>query len=156
MRHAVRILLGAVGAIKIATACDNNEDVVCPLYRHRSISVRVFDAVSRNPITGAASGFVTNGQEFDSLQVCDVDDQHRVVTRCAHGTWGVFYVAISAAGFQTWDSTGVVVSHEPCGAITTHLDVNLDRLTSDLVGTESPVALPNSVLQLAAPRRSHR
>lgn len=122
-----RFALTGVLAAATLMSCDDPPGGPCPETPARpAIEVAVTAAGTGDPLTGSASGFVSEGTYTDSLRVCESDAQGTPLMRCAAwGRSGTYAVSVSAAGYATWDTSGVFVPRGRCDSGTVRLDVKL-------------------------------
>jgi hypothetical protein len=125
-----RCSLGAIlplVAVVVAGGCDDIAPVICPQGYGPTIEVEVWDAAADLPAARGAYGAAWRASELDSLVPAG-----DTVLLLINNRPGTYEVEVRKAGFNDWDTSGVVVGlvgGEYCGTVgTAHIVARLDSL----------------------------
>lgn len=122
IRPAARHPALALGAILLATACDDPFSGACTLDVSPAIEVVIVDAVTEAPLAEAARGIVRDGAYADSLQPWTHTIEGEMASRAAAlGRPGRYDVEVAVPGYVPWLRLGVLAPAGRCGVETTAL-----------------------------------
>src|SRR5262245_25348558 len=125
-RFNVPTLLAAVAGL---VGCSDQQGI-CTTEMRRAIEVEVRDAASNEYIAGVTRGVVRDGSFVDSLRVVGEiggDPALSTILGGADERPGIYAVSLEADGWESWDTTGVVVASDACHVRTVSFTAKLQR-----------------------------
>jgi hypothetical protein len=112
-----RLMLPAV-VLALAAACGNDLEPACLPVVRAAVEVEVRDAATEELRADLARGIVQDGAFADSLQIVRYDGPHGAPSALG-AAWerpGTYSIRIEREGYQPWDTSGVHVQADQCGA----------------------------------------
>jgi hypothetical protein len=121
-----RLMFPAV-VLALAAACGDDLEPACLPVVRAAVEVEVRDATTEELRAELARGLVQDGAFTDSLQVVRSDGPHGVASALG-AAWerpGTYRIRIQREGYQPWDTSGVHVRADQCGASPVHFVARL-------------------------------
>jgi hypothetical protein len=116
------------GALMLASgACRDGLEPACLPVAHPGIEVEVRDMLTEEFRADSARGMVQDGAYADSLVIVRLDGPQSMPSALG-AAWdrpGIYSVRIERNGYQQWDTSGVRVQADQCGASTVQLVARL-------------------------------
>jgi hypothetical protein len=112
-----RLMLPVV-VLALAAACGNDLEPACLPVARPAVEVEVRDAATEGFRADLARGAVQDGAFTDSLRIVAVGGP-RGAPSALGAAWerpGTYSIRIEREGYQLWDTSGVHVQADQCGA----------------------------------------
>ena len=118
-RIALR-MAGLLLAVLVAGAC-SDPSTICAADSPPAVVIEVRDRVTGDFTPPVARGVVQDGEFQDSLRLWEWIEAEPIMPMsyaAAHERPGTYSAHLEVAGYESWDSSGIVVLRDECHVIT--------------------------------------
>ena len=108
--------------------CGSTGNYSCPAVVKPGVVVEVRDVGTAAPIGAGSQGYVVEGTYVDPLTPYEINQSDPSIIlslQAALNRKGTYSVQVLHQGYQDWTTSGVQVSTDACGVVTTRLRANL-------------------------------